>query len=174
MVDREERPPRRPGAERSGVGEPLLQEAIRRVARASVEIAGDDAEIREAIHVHSKLLIVDDRVLCVGSANLTNRSMSVDSELELTWEFPADDPRATAIGELRARLVAHHAGQKSHARFADRHRLVEALDAEVRSWSSRLRVHPCMLETSGERPGLASVLFDPDKPLDEIVRDDCA
>ena len=31
-------------------------------------------------------MIVDDRFLTVGSANLTNRSMGLDSELHVAWE----------------------------------------------------------------------------------------
>ena len=38
-------------------------------------------ETFRATYIHSKLMIVDDRFLTVGSANLTNRSMGLDSEL---------------------------------------------------------------------------------------------
>ena len=48
--------------------------------------AGKD---QRATYIHSKLLAVDDRFLTVGSANLTNRSMGVDSELHVSWEAPA-------------------------------------------------------------------------------------
>ena len=40
-------------------------------------------EGREDIYVHSKITIVDDRLLRVGSANLNNRSMGLDSECDL-------------------------------------------------------------------------------------------
>ena len=33
--------------------------------------------------VHSKLMIVDDRILRIGSANLNNRSMGTDTECDL-------------------------------------------------------------------------------------------
>jgi len=35
------------------------------------------------IYIHSKVLIVDDRFLCIGSAKTTNRSMGLDTELNL-------------------------------------------------------------------------------------------
>lgn len=38
------------------------------------------------VYVHSKLLIVDDRFMTVGSANTTNRSFGLDTELNLSWE----------------------------------------------------------------------------------------
>ena len=37
----------------------------------------------EKVDVHSKLLIVDDDFLCVGSANVSNRSMGFDTESNL-------------------------------------------------------------------------------------------
>jgi phospholipase D1/2 len=61
------------------------------------------------MNVHSKVLVVDDRFLKVGSANLSNRSMSLDSECDLAIE--GDDERtSTAIARFRCRLVAEHLG----------------------------------------------------------------
>jgi len=59
--------------------------------------------------VHSKLMIVDDRLLRIGSANLCNRSMAVDSECDLTIEA-ADDADRAAITAVRNRLLAEHCG----------------------------------------------------------------
>jgi phosphatidylserine/phosphatidylglycerophosphate/cardiolipin synthase-like enzyme len=54
---------------------------------------GDDSV---APYIHSKLMIADDRFLTIGSANFTNRSMGIDSELM---------PRGK-----RARRIGHSAG----------------------------------------------------------------
>jgi phospholipase D1/2 len=54
--------------------------------------------------VHSKLMIVDDRLLRVGSSNLSNRSMGLDSECDLCVAAGDDGDRAT-IGGLRRRLL---------------------------------------------------------------------
>lgn len=63
----------------------------------------------KAIFIHSKILIIDDRLLRVGSANLTNRSLGVDSECDLSVE--AHDARtARCIARARARLVGEHLG----------------------------------------------------------------
>jgi phosphatidylserine/phosphatidylglycerophosphate/cardiolipin synthase-like enzyme len=39
---------------------------------------------RFQIYVHSKLMIIDDEFVSIGSANLNNRSMTTDSELTIT------------------------------------------------------------------------------------------
>ncbi|HEY3347463.1 MAG TPA: phospholipase D-like domain-containing protein, partial [Nitrospirota bacterium] len=44
----------------------------------------DGSEVQ--VYVHSKVMVVDDRFLTVGSANLTNRSMSLDTEINVSWE----------------------------------------------------------------------------------------
>jgi phosphatidylserine/phosphatidylglycerophosphate/cardiolipin synthase-like enzyme len=68
-------------------------------------------ETFRATYIHSKLMIVDDRFLTVGSANLTNRSMGLDSELHVTWEREGDRDRLVdAIQNVRVSLLAEHAG----------------------------------------------------------------
>jgi phosphatidylserine/phosphatidylglycerophosphate/cardiolipin synthase-like enzyme len=66
----------------------------------------------EAIYVHAKLTIVDDIILRVGSANMNNRSMGLDSECDLVLDcrLPENATSCDAIGELRRRLLAEHLG----------------------------------------------------------------
>ncbi|MGP9820215.1 VTT domain-containing protein [Salinarimonas sp. NSM] len=63
----------------------------------------------EGVMVHAKLMIVDDRLLRIGSANLNNRSMGLDSECDIAIEARTDGERA-AIARIRDGLVAEHAG----------------------------------------------------------------
>ncbi|BBA34572.1 phospholipase D [Methylocaldum marinum] len=63
----------------------------------------------QCINVHSKLMVVDDRLALVGSANLNNRSMGLDTECNLAVEA-TDAETATAIAGLRNRLLAEHLG----------------------------------------------------------------
>ena len=51
----------------------------------------EDAEQSAAVMVHSKVMIVDDGFLRVGSANLNNRSMGADTECDLAFEATADE-----------------------------------------------------------------------------------
>lgn len=59
--------------------------------------------------IHSKVMVVDDRLLRVGSANLNNRSMGADTECDLAIEARAEGER-TAILEVRNRLLGEHCG----------------------------------------------------------------
>jgi phosphatidylserine/phosphatidylglycerophosphate/cardiolipin synthase-like enzyme/uncharacterized membrane protein YdjX (TVP38/TMEM64 family) len=60
------------------------------------------------VDVHSKLMIVDDRVLRIGSANLCNRSMGVDSECDVVLEALGRPQVASAIRDFRERVLAEH------------------------------------------------------------------
>jgi phosphatidylserine/phosphatidylglycerophosphate/cardiolipin synthase-like enzyme len=66
----------------------------------------------EAIYVHAKITFIDDCQLRIGSANLNNRSMRLDSECDVIVD--ADDGGnkvvTTAIAELRDNLLAEHLG----------------------------------------------------------------
>jgi uncharacterized membrane protein YdjX (TVP38/TMEM64 family) len=62
-----------------------------------------------SIHVHAKVLIVDDRLLRIGSSNLNNRSMGYDTECDLAIEAANAAERAS-IASVRNRLIAEHWG----------------------------------------------------------------
>ncbi len=128
-------------------------------------------------YIHSKLMIVDDRFLTVGSANTTNRSMGLDSELNASWESPSAWPWShlrRSIRAARLNLLAEHAGlaqSEADTRLRRGKTLVAALDALADAENGRLRRHP--LETVLDRsPLLRSVapdalIWDPSKPLEE-------
>lgn len=59
------------------------------------------------IIVHSKVIIVDDRFIRVGSSNLNNRSEGLDTECDLAVEARSDDGRQ-AIAATRNDLLAEH------------------------------------------------------------------
>ncbi|MDN3718223.1 phospholipase D-like domain-containing protein [Roseibium salinum] len=86
---------------------------------------GDRHEVE--ILVHSKVLIVDDRILRVGSSNLNNRSFGIDTECDLVIEAD-DEATAETIRRQCRGLMADLAGVS-----------VAALDEAVRSEGSFLR-----------------------------------
>ena len=62
------------------------------------------------LDVHSKLMIVDERILRIGSSNLSNRSMSMDTECDMVVESRGSAPVAMAIAGFRDRLLGEHLG----------------------------------------------------------------
>ena len=62
------------------------------------------------VDVHSKAMVVDERLLRIGSANLCNRSMGVDSECDVVIESLGEARVEAAIGAFRDRLLAEHLG----------------------------------------------------------------
>ena len=67
---------------------------------------------RRPIYVHAKVTVVDDRLLRIGSSNLNNRSMGLDTECDISIEVHEDSPdrealAATVLG-MRDRLLGEH------------------------------------------------------------------
>jgi phospholipase D1/2 len=66
------------------------------------------------IYVHAKVMVVDDRLLEVGSSNLNNRSLGFDTECDLSVDAMPSAPDADALSRsiigLRNDLVAEHLG----------------------------------------------------------------
>jgi phospholipase D1/2 len=71
----------------------------------------------EPIYVHAKVLVIDDRLLRIGSSNLNNRSMGFDTECDVAVEAPPEARDAAAAREriigLRNDLLAEHLGVSS-------------------------------------------------------------
>ena len=109
--------------------------------------------------IHSKVLVVDDRFLSVGSANLTERSMGLDSELSLVWEAEADSDLERDIRHVRASLLGEHSERDGRELEAG-----ESMVAVIDRWmgsSSRLR--RCHFESEGANV-VKNMIFDPGGP----------
>jgi phosphatidylserine/phosphatidylglycerophosphate/cardiolipin synthase-like enzyme len=67
-------------------------------------------EAGEAIYVHAKVLIVDDRLLRIGSSNISNRSLGFDTECDVTIDAgaPLDDDLSHRVASIRNDLLAEH------------------------------------------------------------------
>lgn len=95
---------------------PARAELLKTVARVDVNkrfrIYTPVTSGGEDIYVHSKITIVDDEMLRVGSANINNRSMGVDSECDLLIDTrdPANRGAGEQIAALRFDLLAEHLG----------------------------------------------------------------
>ncbi|MEF2553472.1 phospholipase D-like domain-containing protein [Aurantimonas sp. A2-1-M11] len=64
----------------------------------------------EAIYVHAKVMVVDDQVLRIGSANMNNRSMRLDTECDVTIDaaLVGDRDLPRTIAKIRDDFLAEH------------------------------------------------------------------
>jgi phospholipase D1/2 len=64
----------------------------------------------QCISMHSKVCVVDDDFVRIGSANLSNRSMGFDTECDLAIEASGNPAIRGSIGAFRHSLLAEHLG----------------------------------------------------------------
>lgn len=141
--------------------------------RACYAVVPTDEGGEQEILVHAKVVVIDDRLLRVGSSNLNNRSEGFDTECDLAIEGKDETCRA-AILDLRNDLLAEHldADKAELARLIDeRASVVAALDAlNVRPRGLRsLDIDPAMPHRIAS---IGRVLFDPKRrywPFHRIV-----
>lgn len=123
---------------------------------------------KHEVDIHSKVMIVDDHLLRVGSANLANRSMGADTECDLIVEATSESARR-GIRRLRARLLADQLGTSAdrveHA-LSEASSLIGAID-QLRAGSNSLERLPRQHEQ--DAPSAESGLLrlaDPEQPID--------
>ena len=124
------------------------------------------------IYVHAKLMIVDDELVRVGSANMNNRSLGLDSECDVFIDTarPANAHVGPAIKGLRHSLLAEHCGITIErlAQMLDEHgsmiAAIEALRAEERGESKRLEPFALRPLTEAEKTIADNALLDPERP----------
>jgi uncharacterized membrane protein YdjX (TVP38/TMEM64 family) len=61
-----------------------------------------------SLMVHAKIAVIDDRLLRIGSSNLSNRSMGLDTECDLAIEAEPGGDAEHAIKSFREQLLAEH------------------------------------------------------------------
>lgn len=121
-----------------------------------------------SIYVHAKVMIVDDEIVRVGSANMNNRSMGADSECDVFIDAarPGNTHVKGAITRLHHSLLAEHCGieprevEEMLARHGSMAKMIEALPGTGK------RLKPLALrELSDTEKALAdSALLDPERP----------
>ena len=65
--------------------------------------------------VHSKVMLVDDRFVRIGSANFSRRSMGVDSECDLALDAGDNPAHRAGVRRIRDRLIGEHLGLSADA-----------------------------------------------------------
>jgi phosphatidylserine/phosphatidylglycerophosphate/cardiolipin synthase-like enzyme len=94
------------GALRDRVGRGLIEADVHGRLRIVYPSASQSRKV--PIFVHSKVMFVDDRLARIGSANLSKRSMGVDSECDVAVDATGDDDAAASVLQMRNRLIAEH------------------------------------------------------------------
>ncbi|WP_296678918.1 phospholipase D-like domain-containing protein [Novosphingobium sp.] len=121
-----------------------------------------------AIYVHSKMMIVDDAIIRIGSANMNNRSLGLDSECDVFIDTarPGNDHVVPVIRSLRVRLLAEHTGlsveqvEAALDSHGSMHRLIEDAPKDGK------RLEPFVLQalTEAEQAVADNALLDPERP----------
>ncbi|KIH78188.1 hypothetical protein GFER_01830 [Geoalkalibacter ferrihydriticus DSM 17813] len=121
----------------------------------------------EKIDLHSKLMIIDDRFVQIGSANLANRSMGYDSECDLAFEAQTE-AQTEAIRALRRRLLSEHLGTEAQ-RLAEQEQQKNSLLAVIeslRGGERTLERLPDEIDEDVDDLVPEADLLDPEQPID--------
>ena len=128
-----------------------------------------DLEPAQLLNVHSKVLVVDDELCSVGSANFNNRSMGFDTECNIAIEARGEDRIRRVIARLRNRLLAEHLGTQADIVASETARqdgslvrVIEALKQPGRTLEPIDPVAPPDIDALLP----ASALVDPERPVD--------
>lgn len=118
------------------------------------------------VFIHSKIMVTDDAMARVGSANLSERSMALDSECDVIL-LGTDFETRRAVAHLRNRLLAEHLGV-SEREIDDRLERGERLAALVDALSTPARgLGPlCDAPPSEDELLWLRTIADPERPLE--------
>ncbi len=121
---------------------------------------------KQAINVHAKVLVVDDELLRVGSANLNNRSMGLDSECDLAIEACGEARIQQAIAGFRNRLLGEHlqtAPREVAHMIATKASAIAGIEA-LRSAERSLRTLPLDTAPQANIDLSTAEMIDPERP----------
>jgi phospholipase D1/2 len=133
------------------------------------------AEQAKNMSVHSKLLVVDDRFVRLGSANISNRSMGLDTECDLAIESDGRFEIEQALAHFRDSLIAEHLGSSAgevaavlrrtnslidtiKALQAGSQRTLELVDCTIPEWLDQMIPDYAVIDP--ESPGASEPLIE--------------
>ncbi|HEX7967383.1 MAG TPA: VTT domain-containing protein [Stellaceae bacterium] len=121
------------------------------------------------VRVHGKALVVDDRLVRVGSSNLSNRSMGVDTECDLAIEAESGAV-AAGIAGYRDRLLGEHLGARPEtvAEAVCAHGLIGAIEHLSQGERRLLPLEPGPLQAGlapDDDEAADANVFDPEQPI---------
>lgn len=123
----------------------------------------------QSIRLHSKVMVIDDRFVRVGSSNLNNRSMGLDTECDLAVELAPEEALAQpGIVAFRNRLLAEHLDttpEQVAARIEAQGSLLRGIES-LRTDGRSLRPLEPELPPYDESWLTRQEICDPERPID--------
>lgn len=124
------------------------------------------------IYVHAKLMIVDDEIVRVGSANMNNRSMGLDTECDVFIDAArqGNGHIAPVITALRHSLLAEHCGvtvehlAEAIERLGSMATAIESVTGGPDSGTKRLEPFTLRPLTEAEKAIADNAVLDPERP----------
>ncbi|MFW5770752.1 MAG: VTT domain-containing protein, partial [Spirochaetota bacterium] len=126
---------------------------------------------RTLINVHAKIIIIDNTLLHVGSANLSNRSMGFDSECDVTLEAIDDEKISSFISNFRNTLLAEHLDVS----ISDINKALQNKQSLIKTIESYTEGGKTLKNLESEIPPILTTitpdvnLVDPEKPIDPEI-----
>ena len=121
------------------------------------------------INVHAKVMIVDDRLVTVGSANLNNRSMGLDNECNIIIDAKSDETLVQNIAAFHHRLLSEHLSctpQHIQEALRQTNSLIACIEKLTDTKNRFLNVLPLDLSQEIDRIIPDTDVADPEKPLE--------
>jgi phospholipase D1/2 len=125
----------------------------------------------QCISMHSKVCIVDDELVRVGSANLSNRSMGFDTECDLAIEASERPAVRRTIAAFRHDLLAEHLGVTPSAvatEFAKEGSLIAAIE-RLRGGARSLECFDGSVSADVNEVVPDEEFIDPSRPYDAQI-----
>ncbi len=118
--------------------------------------------------VHDKVMVIDGCFVRIGSSNLSNRSLGLDSECDLSIAGNPDSATAGIITAFRNRLLAEHLGvscEKVAQAVSEQGSLISAIES-LQEGDRTLMSLEVEIDQKVDQWVPESELLDPEKPLE--------
>jgi len=126
-----------------------------------------DPEI--ALMVHAKVMVIDNSFVRIGSSNLSNRSLGLDSECDLAISGERHSSASRTIASFRNRLLAEHLGvseEKVRQVAATCSSLIEVVESVRDGERSLVPLKESAKGNDTFEVIAESDLLDPEKPIE--------
>lgn len=120
------------------------------------------------INLHAKLTICDDRFLRIGSSNISNRSMRLDTECDLTADANNNPDHRKTVRGFRHQCLAEHLSLTTQEveTFLQNNSLRDLIQGRVNHEHRCLRPIDDFLVPPGKDDLVMQEIYDPAEPID--------